>query len=189
LRGKRVRRLGFPVASVNREAPEVESALRAVLASTPVACMLFARHLPARDSDASPHAPILAGRPGFLVPGPSGSPATRSLLSEPPRLFHHAGPVFPACALVAARPFPDPSAPHWAPLISFGRAPRPSASEAGFRSAPGATKALAPLVARPAVYPTGPAARGYDAGDDMTTSRPLGCTHPWSSSVGREDRG
>ena len=78
---------------------------------------------------------------------------------------------------------------HRAPLISFGRAPRPSASEAGFRSAPGATKALAPLVARPAVYPTGPAARGYDAGDDMTTSRPLGCMHPWSSSVGRGDRG
>ena len=76
-----------------------------------------------------------------------------------------------------------------APLISYGRAPRPSASEAGFRSAPGATKALAPLVARPAVSPTGPAARGYDAGDDMTTSGPLGCMHPWSSSVGRGDRG
>ena len=136
-----------------------------------------------------PIAPILASEPGFLIPGPSGSPATRPLLSEPPRLFHHAGPVFPACALVAARPLPDSSAPHWAPLISFGRAPRPSASEAGFRSAPGATKALAPLVARPAVYPTGPAARGYDAGDDMTTSRPLGCMHPWSSSVGRGDKG
>ena len=49
--------------------------------------------------------------------------------------------------------------------------------------------ALAPLMARPAVYPTGPAARGYDAGDDMTTSRPLGCMHPWSSSVGRGDKG
>ena len=112
-----------------------------------------------------------------------------ALPSEPPRLTHHAGPVFPACALVATRPLPDSSAPHWAPLISFGRAPRQSASEAGFRSAPGAPKALAPLVARPAVYPTGPAARGYDAGDDMTTSRPLGCMHPWSSSVGQRGKG
>ena len=94
MRGKGVRRLGFPVASVNREAPEVESALRAVLASTPVACMLFARHLPARDSDVSPPAPILASGPGFLILGPGGSPASRPLLSEPPRLFHHAGPVF-----------------------------------------------------------------------------------------------
>jgi hypothetical protein len=81
-------------------------------------------------------------------------------------------------------PFPDSSAPLWTPLTSFGRAPRHSASEAGFRRAPGALTALAPLVARPAVYPEGPAAFGFDARDDMSTSSTLGCTHPWFSSVG-----
>ena len=150
--------------------------------------MLFARHLPARDSDASPLPPSSpAGLgPPFQVraarrpPGPSwanprGSSTMQALLSR-----MCLGRRSPLSGLVGA--------PTGASDL-LGRAPRHSASEAGFSSAPGATKALAPQVARPAVCPTGPAALGYDAGDDTTTSRPLGCMRPWSSSVGRGARG
>ena len=135
-----------------------------------------------------PIAPILARRPGSPIPGPDGSPATRPLLGGPSRLIHHAGPAFRHVPWSPLAPSGLVGAPPGASDL-LGRAPRHSASEAGFRSAPCAMLALAPLVVRPAVYPTGPAARGYDAGDDMTTSRPLGCMHPWSSSVGRGDRG
>ena len=170
------------------ESPRGGGRTDAALASTPVACMLFARHLPARDSDASPLPPSspaglgppIQVRAARRPPGPSwADPRGSSTLQAPAYRHVPWSPLAPSGLVGALR----------AALISFGRAPRPLASEAGFRNAPGATKALAPLVARPAVSPTGPAARGYDAGDDMTTSGPLGCMHPWSSSVGRGDRG
>ena len=39
-------------------------------------------------------------------------------------------------------------------------------------------------MARPAVYPEGPAALGYDAGDDMVNLDPIGLHAPLVSSVG-----
>ena len=134
------------------------------------------------------HIALILVRAWVSITGPGGSPATRPLLADPrgssamqallsgmclgrrPPLSGHVGAPMGASDFL------------WAGAATFGL-------RGWVQGAPGATKAPTLPAARPAVYPAGPAAFGYDAVDDMTTSRPLGCMHPRSSSVGQGGKG
>ncbi len=120
-----------------------------------------------------PHPCLWACTPFTAIERRAGPPAPQGLV---PATLPLCGPLSPRMCPGRCSPFGLGGAPRgrlWLPGLS----PATVGLRGGIQEHARALRHLAPLVARLAVFPVGPAACRYDARDDLLSPRALGCMH------------